>query len=673
MSTRKHQYYRKIPNLLYRANRMIITGIYDKPPWYEALRRIPPVTHTLKPHPGKIQFPEDYLYPKILKKLPELQLEIHDLNNLQEFSLTSKIVKAWYNNIQKLKNSGSNNTANSAQKPISPNEIIQKMLANPAQLELEALDTTIKQLDREIQTFRLSLNTVRGDIMPITANNVNSILKQRFEEMNLLRNQLRRAGAKPRPVQFSTEIEADMNIREQVKGYKPAQYKEDVHVNRNKNVLRYQLQQTMEQEKFENLQEESERDIITDLMRQDPYIKDHQNPTEFELIQYQQFILQRGIGLQYKLALEKAQHTLNHALTNLIIKPEAQLRDWVAYVLRFQILTLNQRQAIDWKSYSAGIDDKLFAQAKAILLCERIEYLTESRPINVKGFDSSKVQSREEGMEAEGEEGSENAKNSTTIANPSASSSSQGNNSVVWSKPRSLQFPFDPSDLNEGGPADLLAKYGLINLNYSIRSEAENSMELSPELLNKHKLLMFYIDLALKRFVPSANAWRWPHHDHPLTLPTTEWQRSSYLQRLEQAKLREILQKKQETSEDSPALRSQLDELIRQQDKQARQGLRRPFVDDLLPNLTAESGESSTLVFQNRVQRKLYEELQPFAEQIAREERERRNLAAEQEKLATLQAELKEKDKEKGSKRKEKLEEKKEAHAAAAEHKEKKE
>jgi len=69
--------FRYHPTLLDRAQRMMKSGLWAEPAWYEGLRRSPPMTYTI---PNKkdipvIKFDEDDLYDAVLQKQPLLKLQ----------------------------------------------------------------------------------------------------------------------------------------------------------------------------------------------------------------------------------------------------------------------------------------------------------------------------------------------------------------------------------------------------------------------------------------------------------------------------------------------------------------------------------------------------------------------------------------------------------------------
>lgn len=70
----KFRYY---PTLLDRAQRMMKSGLWAEPAWYEGLRRSPPMTYGIpdKADVPKIKFQEDALYQAVLKKKPLLKLQ----------------------------------------------------------------------------------------------------------------------------------------------------------------------------------------------------------------------------------------------------------------------------------------------------------------------------------------------------------------------------------------------------------------------------------------------------------------------------------------------------------------------------------------------------------------------------------------------------------------------
>ena len=77
----------KHANVLARMDRLVLTGIYQPPLWYDAVRRCPPTLLYSEPHPGNIVFPEDSLYPRLYQRLPQLRDEALHISTISEASV----------------------------------------------------------------------------------------------------------------------------------------------------------------------------------------------------------------------------------------------------------------------------------------------------------------------------------------------------------------------------------------------------------------------------------------------------------------------------------------------------------------------------------------------------------------------------------------------------------
>ena len=87
-------------NVLARMNRMVISGFYVPPVWYHAVRRVPPMMQLSQPHPGKITFPEDRLYPALYRRIPSLQDEPLHVVDMYQPTVGNRIAQRWLKEIE---------------------------------------------------------------------------------------------------------------------------------------------------------------------------------------------------------------------------------------------------------------------------------------------------------------------------------------------------------------------------------------------------------------------------------------------------------------------------------------------------------------------------------------------------------------------------------------------
>mmetsp|Transcript_34207 Transcript_34207/g.81136 ORF Transcript_34207/g.81136 Transcript_34207/m.81136 type:complete len:159 (+) Transcript_34207:63-539(+) len=63
---------RRSGDLLYRVKKLLKSGIFEEPPWLEALERVPPLEMPKRPRPRPLRFPESQMEMQYIKNNPKV-------------------------------------------------------------------------------------------------------------------------------------------------------------------------------------------------------------------------------------------------------------------------------------------------------------------------------------------------------------------------------------------------------------------------------------------------------------------------------------------------------------------------------------------------------------------------------------------------------------------------
>lgn len=352
--------------ILGRAQIFVESGLFQRPTWYNALRRVPPLNHFGGQHPGEIVIPnslESKSARALFRRLPMLQLEIPQYGKKR---------------------------------------LSQQMLDKLCTLTMtlgESQDSALEQVVREyrdeLDQYEESLLYLRGDVQPITPANVAHVMTRRMEEMRLRRLADNKQVIKPT---FSQSIEqklhrqlrilpvADANsipLDEQL----PGRVAEKEFAARDR-ALEFKDQQRKREESIASkLEDEIQADQNLDAYQKLQSIRKLRE--HFAQIKQQaRDKLQMHSTFQTspegarRLREEEAARMRPHLLDCMIVQKipgyETKPRDFVAYVLKMQIVWFKCEKLLSWSPYTDMIDDELWQNAVAIFKCIKLAHLTKS-------------------------------------------------------------------------------------------------------------------------------------------------------------------------------------------------------------------------------------------------------------------------------------------------------
>ena len=341
----------KHANVLSRIDNLLLTGLYQPPLWYDAVRRVPPTLLYSEPHPGNIVFPEDSLYPRLYQRLPQLRDEALHIHSLTEASVGRRLAERWWSEIDKDK--GKDEEA-----------AWQRVMADGAMQQLVA------DYDKRVADSQQA---------PITAGNIQRHMQAKLERMGLLRQQLvstpTSAASTTAPLHSQAEVESALDLI--------------ATANR----------------------DDKQRDVPHQVWDQHAEMTAERVDLQFELANRSWLVPDMSAVHQLRFVVGPSNSQLNHVYHSnaaftprvspqaadkivpplvdntaaddvmewLLSKgkeqPGATLRDWLAFVLRMQIAVLRRVELAEWRPYTNCIDAQLWRQARVILRCTTIDAL----------------------------------------------------------------------------------------------------------------------------------------------------------------------------------------------------------------------------------------------------------------------------------------------------------
>ena len=340
----------KHANVLARMDSLVLTGIYQPPLWYDAVRRCPPTLLYSEPHPGNIVFPEDSLYPRLYQRLPQLRDEALHITTITEASVGRRMAERWWNEIDKDK---SKDEEAAWQRVMADGEM-QRLLVDYDKKVAESQQT------------------------PITAGNIQRHMQAKLERMGLLRQQLTASSSTASttaPLHNQAEVEAALDLI--ATAGRDDKQRDVPHPTRDPAA-------EMTAERVELQFEPINRSWLVPDMSSVHQLRFVVAPSNTQL----NHIYHSNSDFTPRTSPQAADKVVPPLVDNtaaddvmewLLSKGKEQsgaaLRDWIAFVLRMQITVLRRVELAEWRPYTNCIDGQLWRQARVVLRCTTIDAL----------------------------------------------------------------------------------------------------------------------------------------------------------------------------------------------------------------------------------------------------------------------------------------------------------
>ena len=322
-------------NVLARMNRLVISGLYAPPVWYSAVRRVPPTIQASHPHPGRIVFPEDRLYRALYQRIPSLQDEPLIAQDISQETTGGRIARRW---LKEIEGQGGGDEDAAWQRVIADKEV-QGWLSGYEERMKEAKDN------------------------PITAGNISRHVEAKLRSIGLIRHlaptsppDLRRAeiGHALSALEVSRRQSSDpTEVGDEDDGLAPE---------------RRELVQRGRQWLVPDMREY--RDIRFIVAPQNAQLNEKYRVKRSGAAQRK-----RAVGQKEVKEDMQGEDMLHWAMSKAVVQESASLRDWIAYVLRLQVVVMRLYDLVSWTPYTDCIDSTLWRQSRVVLRCRRIETL----------------------------------------------------------------------------------------------------------------------------------------------------------------------------------------------------------------------------------------------------------------------------------------------------------
>ena len=339
-------------NVLARMDNLVLTGIYQPPLWYDAVRRVPPTLLYSEPHPGNIVFPEDSLYPKLYQRLPQLRDEPLHITNVTQASVGRRLAERWWREIDTAK--GDKDEEAAWQRVMADGEM-QQLLTEYDQRVAESAQT------------------------PITAGNIQRHLQAKLERMGLLRQQLTSSVASPvsttAPLHEPSEMSHALDLL--ATANRDDAQRDVVHPS-------VDPPSEMNAERVELQFEPSNRSWLVPDMSAVHQLRFVVAPPNKELnhVYHSNSTYTPRVSPQApdRVVPPLAESTpaddvMNWVMSKGVEQQGAALRDWIAFVLRMQVVVLRRVELAGWRPYTNAIDAQLWRQARVVLRCATVDAL----------------------------------------------------------------------------------------------------------------------------------------------------------------------------------------------------------------------------------------------------------------------------------------------------------
>ena len=336
--------------MLARMDSLVLTGLYQPPLWYDAVRRVPPTLLYSEPHPGNIVFPEDSLYPSLYRRLPQLKDEALHITTITEASVGRRLAERWWNEIDKDKSK-------------DEEAAWQRVMADGEMQQLVA------DYDKRV---------AENQQTPITAGNIQRHMQAKMERMGLLRQQLTAsssAASTTAPLHSQSEVEAALDLIATAK--RDDKQRDVPHPS-------WDPHAEMTAERVELQFEPNNRSwLVPDMssVHQLRFVLAPPNPQLNHVYHSNaSFTPRTSPQSSDKVVPPLVDNTAADDVMEWVLskgkeQSGAALRDWIAFVLRMQIMVLRRVELAEWRPYTNSIDAQLWRQARVVLRCTTIDAL----------------------------------------------------------------------------------------------------------------------------------------------------------------------------------------------------------------------------------------------------------------------------------------------------------
>ena len=312
-------------NVLARMNRMVLSGMYQPPVWYFAVRRVPPIVQLSQAHPGALVFPEDRLYPALYRRVPSLQDEALLHTDAQAPTVGSQLARAWWKEIEK----STDKDEDTAWARVLQDPQARAWLAEHQRRVEQAAE------------------------LPVTAGNVSRHLERRLHEMNVIR----RLAPDASPQQRRAELQRGLDIVDAGR--------------RQTTAASVTTEEDGAKDERRGLERSGRQWVVPD-MNAAHQLRFVMAPANDALNERYGRSARRPLPLPPNRPEDDA---LQWAMSAAVVHDSASIRDWIAYALRLQLLVLARTELLPWKPYTDPVDATLWHQARVVLRCSRIEAL----------------------------------------------------------------------------------------------------------------------------------------------------------------------------------------------------------------------------------------------------------------------------------------------------------
>ena len=342
----------KHANVLARMDRLLLTGLYQPPLWYNALRRCPPTLLYSEPHPGNITFPEDRLYPRLYERLPQLRDEALHVSSINEASVGRRVAERWSNEIDKDKN--------------KDEEAAWQRVMDDAETKQLLTD-----YDKRFADSQQS---------PITAGNIQRHMQTKLEQMGTLRQRFTTASSPAAyyntPLHTQSEVESALDLVAAAN-----------HANKQRIDVASPYREAnseMTSERAGLQFEPNNRSWLVPDMSTVHQLRFVLPPPNAQLNHLYHsnsaYVAQPSPRDGSKVVAPLVDSSgdddvMEWLLSKCVEQSGAGLRDWIACVLRMQIVVLRRVVLAQWRPYTNCIDSQLWRQARVILRCATVDAL----------------------------------------------------------------------------------------------------------------------------------------------------------------------------------------------------------------------------------------------------------------------------------------------------------
>ena len=329
---------------LARVNEIVASGIYLPPLWYDAVRRVPPTVLSPGPHPGRITFPEDRLYPSLYTRIPQLQDEPLYVTSPHEATVGRRVAQRWAEEIER-----------------TPGKDEEKAWAKV--MQDEELQRLLAAYDKRLQD---------GRQQPVTAGNVGRFMQRKLQAMGVMRQ----LGRQTSPQRRREELQRALDLLHTTGVAHDPPASASLQPAADSRVLTEQWAQLTGERA--GLLHEGRQWVVPDMtaVHELRFILAPPNP---ELnAAYHQHLRDAPQASQRSRPLPEnsaGDNSLQWAMSHAVAQEGAALRDWIAYCLRLQVLLMHRSELLPWIPYTNCIDAALWRQARVVLRCHSLQQL----------------------------------------------------------------------------------------------------------------------------------------------------------------------------------------------------------------------------------------------------------------------------------------------------------